>query len=216
MISTEPTLGTKQRILDSAERLFAAHGVEAASLRTIIADARVNLAAIHYHYHSKDALLDAVLKRRLEPINRERLAMLDACGERPCLEAVLEAFIAPAVRVEADPALGGKPFVRLMGRIITEETDRLPHVIEQHFGLVLQRFTSAFHGAVPELPKTELLWRMHFMIGAVAHTLRAGQDMKLISGGACDPSDLDAVTRRLVSFIAAGFRAPLPQGVDHA
>src|SRR5258706_10605789 len=103
MIDMETKLDTKQRILDSAERLFAARGVEAASLRTIIADAKVNLAAIHYHYHSKDALLDAVLKRRLEPINRERLALLDACGERPRLEAVLDAFIAPAVRVSADP-----------------------------------------------------------------------------------------------------------------
>src|SRR5919204_56576 len=93
------TSNTKQRILDSAERLFAAHGIEATSLRTIIADAKVNLAAIHYHFHSKEELLDAVLMRRIEPVNRERLAMLDACGENPSLEAVLDAFIAPAVRI---------------------------------------------------------------------------------------------------------------------
>ena len=202
---------TKQRILDSAERLFATHGVAAASLRNIIADAKVNLAAIHYHYHSKEVLLDAVLSRRLEPINRERLEMLDACGPQPTLEAVLEAFVAPVVRIEADPARGGKPFVRLMGRIITEESDRLPHIIQQHFVMVLQRFTAALHDALPELPKAELFWRMHFMIGAIAHTLRAGQDMKLISGGLCDTSDVDSVIRRLVSFVAAGFRA----GVDH-
>src|SRR3954471_22630083 len=97
---------TKQRILDSAERLFAAHGVEATSLRTIIGDAKVNLAAIHYHYHSKEELLDSVLMRRIEPVNRERLEMLNACGESPSLEAVLEAFIAPAMRVGAK----SKPF----------------------------------------------------------------------------------------------------------
>src|SRR5436305_9155666 len=111
MNAIEPRVDTKQRILDSAERLFAEHGVEGASLRTITSDAQVNLAAIHYHYHSKEALLDAVLVRRLEPINRERLDRLSACGENPSLEEILHAFVAPAVRVGADPHRGGQTFV---------------------------------------------------------------------------------------------------------
>src|SRR5580704_11940240 len=131
MNAIEPRVDTKQRILDSAERLFATHGFEGTSLRTIIADAQVNLAAIHYHYHSKEALLDAVLARRLQPINRERLEKLEKCGENAPLEAILEAFVAPAVRVSANPELGGKNFVRLMGRIIVE--DHLPDLIKQHF-----------------------------------------------------------------------------------
>jgi AcrR family transcriptional regulator len=205
---------TKQRILDSAERLFAAHGVEATSLRTIIGDARVNLAAIHYHFHSKEELLDAVLLRRLEPVNRERLQLLDN-GNNSSLEAVIEAFIAPAVRVGADPSRGGRCFVRLMGRIITEDTEQLPRMIKQHFGLILQRFMGALRQAVPELPEAELFWRIHFMCGVMAHTLRAGQEIELVSGGLCDTSDVEAVTRRLVAFIAAGFRAPVPAGVQH-
>jgi len=199
---------TKQRILDSAERLFASRGVEATSLRTIIADAQVNLAAIHYHYHSKEDLLDAVLMRRIEPVNRERLEMLDACGPEPSLEAVLEAFIAPAVRV----ANQSRPFVCLMGRIISEQSTRLPRVIRQHFSAVLQRFTGALHHAAPELSEAELLWRIHFTVGAMAHTLRANEDMKAISNGLCDTSDVEGVTKRLVAFTAAGFRA----GVPHA
>src|SRR5205807_225879 len=105
MISVEPRTDTKQRILDSAERLFAEHGFEGTSLRAIIADAKVNLAAIHYHYHSKEALLDAVILRRLAPVNRERLELLDACEQAgpPSLEAVLEAFLAPAFRLGRDP-----------------------------------------------------------------------------------------------------------------
>src|SRR5437868_14601767 len=104
MNAVEPKVDTKQRILDSAERLFAAHGFEATSLRNIIADAKVNLAAIHYHYHSKEALLAAVIHRRLDPINRERLKLLDDCERdahdgKPSLEAVLNAFFAPAVQV---------------------------------------------------------------------------------------------------------------------
>ena len=208
MTSVEAKPDTKQRILDSAERLFAAQGVEATSLRTIIADARVNLAAIHYHYHSKEDLLDAVLMRRIGPVNRERLKMLDACGPEPSLEAVLEAFIAPAVRV----ANQSKPFVCLMGRIISERSNRLPRMIQQHFQETLQRFRAALGGAAPELSEAELFWRIHFTVGAMAHTLRANDDMKALSNGLCDTSDVESVTRRLVAFAAAGFRA----GVPHA
>ena len=95
--------GTKQRILDVAERLFAERGFSGTSLRTIIGEAGVNLAAVHYHFHSKDALLEAVILRRLEPVNRERLAMLEACehaarGGPPAVEDILRAFIEPTVR----------------------------------------------------------------------------------------------------------------------
>ena len=202
------SLDTRQRILDSAERLFAHHGVEATSLRTIIGDAKVNLAAIHYHYHSKEELLDAVLMRRIEPANRERLALLNALGENASLEAVLEAFIAPAVRV----ANQSKPFVCLMGRIISEGNERLPRMVKHHFGQVLQRFTAALHRALPELSQVELLWRIHFTVGAMAHTLRANNEMQALTNGICDTSDVEVVTRRLVAFAAAGFRA----GVPHA
>jgi AcrR family transcriptional regulator len=208
MIATEPRAGTKERILDAAEKLFATHGFAATSLRNIIADANVNLAAIHYHYKSKEALLDAVLVRRLAPINRERLDRLCSAGPEATLEQILEAFIAPAVRVGADPQRGGKPFVRLMARIISDDSDLLPRVLRQHFGVVIERFTAALHRAVPGLPMPDLYWRMHFTAGAMAHTLRAGRDMELISGGQCDGSDTDRVIRRLVSFLAAGFRSP--------
>src|SRR5258708_24349804 len=115
MTAVEARPDTKQRILDSAERLFAEYGFAGVSFRAIIGDAKVNLAAIHYHYRSKEALFDAVILRRLEPINRERLALLDAY-EQPTLEQVLEAFLAPAFRVGADPD-GGPAFLRFMGRV---------------------------------------------------------------------------------------------------
>src|SRR2546428_8870540 len=110
MIETVVRTDTKQRILDTAERLFSQNGVATTSLRQIIAEADVNLAAIHYHFRSKDALLDAVLVRRLEPVNRERLSRLNTCEQAPGppgLECVLRAFIAPAVHGGADPSRRG-------------------------------------------------------------------------------------------------------------
>jgi AcrR family transcriptional regulator len=208
---------TKQRILDSAERLFAEYGFAGVSLRAIIADAKVNLAAIHYHYHSKEALFDAVILRRLEPINRERLELLDALEQagQPTLEQILEAFLAPAFRVGADPN-GGQTFVRLIGRLFSEEMSLFSHVIKQHFGVVLERFARALQAAAPELPTSEVLWRMLFMAGALGHALRScGQNLEALHGGLCDTSDVEGALRRLIGFAAAGFRAPVPAGVTH-
>jgi AcrR family transcriptional regulator len=211
---------TKQRILDSAERLFADHGFKAASLRTIIADAQVNLAAIHYHYHSKEALFDAVIVRRLQPINRERIELLEAFERAapeggPALEQVLEAFLAPPFRFGPDPN-SGQNFVRLMGRIFSEEPSVWSSMVKRHFGVVLARFIPAFQRALPELPPAEFFWRVHFVVGAFSHALRScGQNLEVLHGGLCDMSDVEGTIRRLISFSAAGFRAPLPSGVNH-
>jgi AcrR family transcriptional regulator len=214
MNTLAPKVETKQRILDSAERLFADRGSDATSLRTIIADAKVNLAAIHYHFHSKEALLEAVMLRRLQPINQERLKLLDACegdanGGSPSLEDVLEAFIAPVVRVGAEQA-GGKTFGRLVGRILSDEKSVLPHTFKKHFGVVIDRFMQAFQNAAPDLPPNELFWRMSFAAGLMAHTLLCGRDIEAFSGGLCDTADVEGTIRRMVSFAAAGFRAPVP------
>jgi AcrR family transcriptional regulator len=210
MTATPSKSDTKQRILDSAERLFAENGFDSTSLRTIIADAQVNLAAIHYHFHSKEALLDAVILRRLEPINRRRLEMLDTCeraaGNNPAsLEAVIEAFLAPAFRVAADHH--GTSFTKLMGRIFTEKS--LVPRMKQHMGEMINRFIQAFQNAVPELPRDEVFWRIQFIGGAMALTLLRGTDLEALSGGLCDSSDVEATLRRLIDFAAAGFRAPV-------
>src|SRR5438067_1416930 len=138
---------TKERILDTAERLFAERGYGATSLRSIIGEAAVNLAAVHYHFHTKQGLMDAVLQRRLEPVNRERIALLDECERsdaRPRLECVLAALIEPPLRLARDP--GHAAFVKLMGRILADSDAAL---IRKHFGAVIERFLAALHRAMP-------------------------------------------------------------------
>jgi AcrR family transcriptional regulator len=201
---------TKQRILDSAERLFAQNGFASTSLRNIIADAQVNLAAIHYHFHSKEALLDAVILRRLEPINRRRLEMLDACERAagdipPSLETILEAFLAPAFHVALGP--DGGSFAKLMGRIFSEKS--LVLRIKPHMAGMLGRFIHVFQRALPELPPVEVFWRLQFIGGAMAITLLKGRDVDALSDGLCDASDVEGTLRRLVDFGVAGFRAPV-------
>jgi AcrR family transcriptional regulator len=193
---------TTDRILDTAERLFAERGYGATSLRSIIAAAGVNLAAVHYYFRSKEALLDAVLTRRLEPVNRERLALLEECeraagGGVPALEGVLAALIGPPMRLALDP--GRAVFMKLMGRIHAEADVVL---IRKHFGEVIERFMKALARALPELPPEELQCRAFFCIGIMAHTMLAARGIVGSIG--------DVTTERLVAFMSAGFRAPMP------
>ena len=205
---------TKERILDTAERLFAKQGYAATSLRGIIAEAGVNLAAVHYHFHSKEALLEALILRRSVPANRERLALLDrfekeAAGNPPSLERVIEAFVAPTLQMSRDPQTGGIVFMKLLGRLHAEGV-LLPRILTSQFGEVLERFGAALRAALPDLPPEELSWRLNLAVGALAQTLRGGsKDLETISNFPLS-FDSENILERLVAFLSAGFRAPVP------
>jgi len=194
---------TKQRILDTAERLIAEQGCAATSLRHIIAEAGVNLAAIHYHFGSKEELLDEVILRKAAPMNQERLARLDRAeqeaGDRPpSVKAVLAAFLRPTAEMaDRDPS-----FIAFMGRIIAEGL--LPSVVERHFQPAAGRILGALRRAVPALPETEFVWRTQFLFGAMAHTM-CGLNLphQEVRRG-----DFRERVERLITFVTAGFEAP--------
>ena len=197
---------TKTRILDSAERLFAEHGFAATSLRGITAEAGVNLAAVHYHFGSKEGLVEAVFARRVGPLNDERLRLLDECeADGGRLEDILRALLGPALRLTREHS---DDFVmRLLGRMFSEPGERVQAIFTEQFREVALRFTTALQAVVPELPAQEFFWRMHFMIGAMAHTMVDTHRIQFLSRGLCDPTDVDGNIERLVTFTAAGFRA---------
>jgi AcrR family transcriptional regulator len=204
---------TKERILDTAERLFSAQGYAATSLRSIIAEAEVNLAAVHYHFHSKEALLEAVILRRSVPANQERLVLLDECeraaGDNPPpLERVIEAFIAPTFRMARNPASGGMVFMRLLGRIHAEG-DLLSGILTSQFRDVLERFGGAMRRALPDLPPAELFWRLNFAIGALGQALRGGSKGLGVISDLSNGANSELALEELIAFLSAGFRAPL-------
>ena len=203
-------LDTKSRILDVAERLFGLKGFEATSLRDITAEAQVNLAAVNYHFQSKDSLIDAVIVRRIEPVNRRRLEMLDAAGPHPTLEQILTAFMAPAFEVRMESV------APLMGRILSDSNHFVEKVLNKHLRPMLDRFTAELGKALPELPETERAWRLMFMAGVMTHVMRWSDLLPQISGGLCDGTDRHALTERALAFVAAGFRAPVPQSLLQA
>lgn len=225
--------GTREKILNAAEELFSENGFAATSVRAITSKAGVNLAALNYHFGSKDAVIDAVFERRVGPLSRERLRLLDeveaAAGEEgPDLESILRALIAPAIRLVADPDSGGEQFMKLMGRAHSEAGELFEKVLARQFHETFQRFTRAFRRVLSELPAPEFFWRTHFVIGAMAHTMahsaKLGYLEVLRSKGvkgledlpSNDPAlnDPDVVLSQLIRFSVAGLKAEVPVSAE--
>ena len=204
---------TKDRILDAAEQLLAEHGFAGASVRAIASSANVNLASINYHFGSKEALVQAVLERRIGPVNEERLHLLDdlehAAGDGPLTaKEIAEAFVHPAVGLRRMDPTQWRVLQRLLGHTISLPVGKTRDMFLEQFSEVVRRFTTALGRALPELSEREILWRFFFMVGAIVQTLAMVEDMPRISGGKCGATDAEATERWLVPFIAAGLQAP--------
>jgi|WetSurMetagenome_2_1015567.scaffolds.fasta_scaffold182132_2 AcrR family transcriptional regulator len=202
---------TKTRILDAAERLFAESGFNATSLREITREAQVNLAAVNYHFQNKESLILAVLSRKLAPIEKRRLEMLDeierASGDGPLdLDAVLRALIAPVLEMRSVDG-HRRVFPKLIGRLYTEPGDYFPQLVGRAFSRVLERFLPAFHRALPGMTRGEMAWGLHFGIGSMAHLLAAIPLLEFISGGEADTGNPEEAMELLLTYTAAGMRA---------
>ena len=196
-----------------ATTLFARKGYEATSLRDITAEADVNLAAVNYHFRSKEDLFCAVIERIIAPTSARRLFLLSELeqADRISLEGVLDAFFRPIVEVGHLPDGTRAQFLPLLGRFFTERPDLIERVFRTHLFPVGQRYLAILNKLLPHLNAVELGWRFHFMIGTLTHTLSAEQFLLGITNGAADPTDVDAVVARMVAFSAGGLRAPVPE-----
>jgi AcrR family transcriptional regulator len=216
VFETSRSSATKDRILDAAEALFMEHGFEATTLRQITAAASVNLAAVHYHFGSKEELFQAVLTRRLDPMNQERLALLtrleqESAPQPLSCEKILAAMFIPALKLARDPERGGKNFLRLLGRAYADPAPFIRKFLSEQYALMIARFKAAFGRALPQLPKKELTWRLHFVMGALSFTLAGTDALKLIAALSHGETDNDeTLLRRLAPFLVAGLKAPLP------
>ena len=218
--AVKPQHETRTRILDAAEELFMQHGFEGTSMRQLTTKAGVNLAAVNYHFGSKDALIEAVFRRRLDPMNTARSAALEALeagGRALAPEAIIRAFVGESLRMIEDAESGGRNFIRLLGRSYTEPSKSIRALIGQLYAPTMERYKAAFERALPQMPRDELVWRMHFMFGTLSYTLAATDVVQLIAG--CKPEDrhdAQLLEERLTAFLAAGLTAPLKNAVRKA
>jgi AcrR family transcriptional regulator len=218
--SLKPQHETRTRILDAAEELFMQLGFEGTSMRQLTARASVNLAAVNYHFGSKDALIEAVFRRRLDPMNAARIAALEELekeGRAVAPEEIIRAFVGPSLRMIEDARGGGRNFIRLLGRTYTDPAKDIRALIGKMYAPAMERYKRALQRALPQMPSDELVWRMHFMFGTLAYTLAATDTVQLIAG--CKPEDrYDSrlLEERLTAFLAAGLHAPLKTSIKKA
>lgn len=201
---------TKERILGAAESLFATHGFAGASLRQVTAAAKVNLAAVNYHFGSKDKLIEEVFRRRLDELNTRRLAALGRLAQKSdtTLEAVLEAYIGPALDLSRTGG-GGAAFVRVLARAYAEHNETLRRFLSENYGHVLRQFAAEFQRLLPALSKEELYWRLDIVTGALTYAMA---DFGIIQrkNEVAEQAHREQAAEHLVRFAAAGLRAPSP------
>ena len=214
--TTQQMSGTRERLLRSGARLFAEQGFHAVSVRSIVAEAGVNLGAINYHFGSKQQLFEDVFAAGASRIVGMRLKLLDHCragkGRPPLLEQVLTAYLAPGLTY-GDNRSEIAEFQRIRARIVTEDSDLARRLLRRHFGTATERFLAMFEKALPNVPRPLLLWRYQTLIATVVYagsswgTVHSAPD----EGTAEDSQALDY----LVPLMAAMFRtAPEDQPTD--
>jgi AcrR family transcriptional regulator len=201
--------GTRDRILKTAERLFAERGFNGVSVRELAGAANVNIASIGYHFRSKEGLLAEVYRRHCEPMIEERLRGLAAAkrlsgGAR--LAAIIEAFVRPALQqVDVEE---GETFIRLRAVLSGENSELLEKLVAQNFDQSSSAFIDALCEGLPHLSRTDVCWRFHFLLGTVYYTAAGPHRIYAFSNGRCDPGDTEAVIKELVPFMTRAFRAP--------
>ena len=211
---------TRERILDAAERLFMAHGYEGTSMRQITGEASVNLAAVNYHFGSKESLMQEVFRRRLDWLNEERMRVLNeaeaAAGDKPLKPSlIVDGFFGTLLRMADDEVHGGKTFLRLLGRTLTDPSEFIRTFLADEYADVVERYKVALFRALPDVPKAEIVWRFHFMLGATSYAIAGTDALRVVTDWQIEEADLtdrqDRLLPRLMSFLLGGLRAPLPQ-----
>lgn len=205
-MATPHPFSTKDRILGAAEELFAQFGFAGTSLRQVTSRADVNIAAVNYHFGSKENLVNEVFRRRMDEMSQQRMAALKAAQkEHPGeLEPILAAFVEPALAMAQDQHNGA--FARMIARAYAEKNDALRKFLSEHYGHVLREFAKAIAGCLPGLSKESLYWRLDIVVGALTYAMA---DFGLIKRphGATEAAHRERAARELIAFAAAGFRS---------
>ncbi|MEO7050552.1 MAG: TetR/AcrR family transcriptional regulator [Rhodanobacter sp.] len=205
--SVNATASTRDRILGAAETLFAQRGFDGASLRQLTAAAGVNLAAVNYHFGSKEKLVEEVFRRRLDALNAARLAALAELGGKHAatLEEVLAAYIRPALELSHEG--NGALFMRVLARAFAEHDGTLRQFLSDNYGHVMRQFTAEFARLLPHLSKPELYWRIDLVTGALTHAM-SGFGMIQRQGDVSEQAHREQTVQHLLRFAAAGLSHP--------
>src|ERR1700733_1321843 len=197
-----PSDRTRALILDAAERLYAERGFGDVTLRDIVAAANVNLAAVNYHFGSKDELIAELFAPRSLATNRERLNELKAAeekgGGRAGIDAILRALVGPTLRGCLGPDRERSTAARFMIRASIESVPPIRR-IKNHEIDHLRKFAAAMRRSLPEVSDADLYWGLHFALAMAHQTIRDSERLAKLSEGRCDLDDVEGIIERVVA-----------------
>jgi AcrR family transcriptional regulator len=197
-----PSDQTRTAILAAAERLYADRGFGDVTLRDIVAEANVNLAAVNYHFGSKDELIAELFVTRSLGLNRERLRELRAAEERGSGRAqvadILRALVGPSLRGCIGPERDRSTAARFMIRASIEAVPPIRRIRNREIDH-LRKFVVALRRALPDRNDAELYWGLHFALAMAQQTVRDSERLTKLSEGKCDLDDVEGVIARVVS-----------------
>src|SRR3979409_2187548 len=177
---------TRMAILNAAERLYADRGFGDVPLRDIVAAADVNLAAVNYHFGSKDAFIADLSVPRSLATNRERLNELKAAeeagGGRAGIDAILRALVGPTLRGCLGPARPRSTAARFMIRASIESVPPIRRIKNREIDH-LRKFAAAMRRSLPGRDEAELYWGLHFALAMAHHTIREKERLAKLSEG---------------------------------
>lgn len=215
--TTVPEGGAKLRLVEAAEELFAVKGFDVVSVRDITKQAGMNIASVNYHFGSRDGLVAAVMSRYVAPINEERLARLEVAERRLAgkpvpLEELLDIFIRPLVNQVRRSELSERLFLKLLGRMFGERAAEMPPVLEEQTKTLVLRLSKAFAKTLPGLTLEEVIWRLHFVTGALFHAMSQEDLLHRISSGESGSPSMEVTMGRFTRFALAGLQEGLDGG----
>ncbi len=202
----------REAILAAAEELFSVNGFNAVSVRDIAQAAGANPGSVTYHFKTKDGLLLEIYQRHCVPMNLRRSELLEAARRvrdpKDRLEAIVRAYVVPAFSSGSDLAGGGARFTRLRAIMSAEGNEVARKIIAQTFDDTSHAFIDAIHETLPQIPRTEIVWRSHFLLGALYYTLVTPERVSRLACGEADGADPGEAIEQLVRSTVASLQAP--------
>jgi AcrR family transcriptional regulator len=193
---------TRTAILSAAERLYADRGFSDVTLRDIVAAADVNLAAVNYHFGSKDELIAELFVTRSLALNRERLNELrsaeEAGGGRAGIDAILRALVGPTLRGCLGPDRERSTAAHFMIRASIESVPPIRRIRNREIDH-LRKFIAAMRRSLPDRSEVDFYWGLHFALAMAQQTIRDSERLIKLSEGKCDLNDVQGIIDRVVA-----------------
>lgn len=215
--STTAKRDTKSAIMDAAEIVMAEHGANGATIREIVAEAGANISAVHYHFNSREGLVEAILGRGGDYVSRRRLEMIaefDRVGTTPTPMDVVSFLVDPMIELLERKGEAGRRFLRFIARLQFDRRSQPEgsglHIQEErrYYPQIRQRLTRLAEQACPDVAEADLKQRITMAIDTLLQSLANAEFMSTEWESDERRDELHSYAANLKAFLAGGLAAP--------